>query len=688
MRDHPPALRVIAAKLSATVRPSVPMPIAQWLTENIVLVDGPQAGKMWNANGAPYLVEPANCLSDDHPCNFVTIRKSQQSGASILALGWCLYVADREPANMLYAVPGIEALKDLNNGKLQPLIDAWQKKTKRTVILPQTARSGAGSTSGEKVFAGGRIYLGNANAVMDLSSKTIKKGVRDEFSKWSDIPGYGDPGNLFFGRFTAFRRTKTFKILDISTPEIDTGDDAGKAEGHCRIDLRFRASDRRFWQCQCPECGVMFVHAYDNLLIDADHPHKSVYLCACGHHISDAERIGAIDAGAWCATNPDGDHPGFHIDAFISKMMSYEAIAEDSIKAKTETAKKDFSNLVLGLPFKHRGDAPDHEKLMLRRVDWMVRGHVPSKGLMLTAAADVQMRGIWLEIVAHGANRETWLVDARYLDGDTANHRGEVWDQLRRHTIDCEFPDAFGNTRRLDALAVDSGWRANTVYAWVRANQRLHPDTGYDLILATKGIPGWGKPAIGQPTLVDIDLAGQRVKQGCKVWGVGTWPIKADFYSFLRQEGMQAGATRDPDGYCHFGKWVDEVYFRQLVGDRLEQVKVHGRVAGQRWAQIKNNHFHDCRIYNQAMAEYLGIATITPDQWRELAIRRGLPQELSETSLFSVSAAPAAHDSSSPANASDGAPPETNGDQENSEPNYRGDWSRHSGIGRGEWLGR
>ena len=654
MRDHPSALKIIAGRMSVVTKPPVPMSVTEWLSNNLVLVDGPAAGSFWSATGAPYLAEIADCLSDDHPCNFVTIRKSQQSGASILALGWCLYVADREPANMLYAVPGIEALRDLNSGKLQPLIDAWQKKTKRTVILPQTARSGAGSTTFEKVFAGGRLYLGNANAVMDLSSKTVKKGVRDEFSKWQDIPGYGDPGNLFFGRFTAFRRLKTFKILDISTPEVDTGDESGETEGHCRIDQRFRVSDRRFWHCVCVECGGLFVHCDDGLIVDGKHPHRSAYECPnCGHHISDAERIIAIDGGCWVSTNEGGDHPGFHIDAFISKMMSYEAIAEDKIAAKTETAKKDYSNLVLGLAFKYRGDAPDHEKLMMRREEWLKRGTVPAKGLMITAAADVQMRGIWLEIVAHGPNRETWLIDARYLDGDTANHRGEVWGQLRKHTIDCVFPDEFGNDRRIDALAVDSGYRPNTVYAWVREHQRLHPRTGYELILATKGLPGWGKPAVGQPTLVDIDLGGRRIKQGCRVWGVGTWPLKADFYSFLRLDGIKSGAPRDPDGYCHFGMWVDEVYFRQLTGDRLEQVKVHGRVAGQKWAGIKNNHFHDCRIYNQAMAEYLGISIMTPDQWRELALQYGMPSELTEPNLFAVSTTQVEQSESPPANASD-----------------------------------
>jgi hypothetical protein len=77
----------------------------------------------------------------------VTVRKSQQSGTSILALAWCLCIADREPANVLYGVAGIDSLRDLNSNKLQPLIDAWHKHIRRSVIVPQTSRSGAGSTT-------------------------------------------------------------------------------------------------------------------------------------------------------------------------------------------------------------------------------------------------------------------------------------------------------------------------------------------------------------------------------------------------------------------------------------------------------------------------------------------------------------------------------------------------------------
>jgi phage terminase large subunit GpA-like protein len=631
---HPDPRQLIAKAISDAVRPQERLSFPQWLPKNIVLVDGRYAGEPWLAENAPYLIEPAECLSDDHPCNLVTIRKSQQSGASILALAWCLYVADREPANMLYGVPGLDALRDINSTKLQPLIDAWHKNIGKTVILPQTSRSGVGSTTYEKKFPGGYIALANANAVMDLSMKTVKKGVKDEVSKWQDIPGFGDPEKLYFGRFTAFRRTKDYKILEISTPEVDSGDEKRDVDGHCRIDRSFWRSDRRFWNCICPECGKPFVHQHDMLMIDAKQPHKTVYPCHCGHHLSEAERIIAVRAGFWKPTaDADNRHPGFHVDAFISTMMSYEAIAEDSIGAKNEIEKKAFHNLVLGLPYKYGGDAPEVQQLLDRREADLKRYYVPPRGLLLTAFADVQMRGIWLEIVAHAPNGEKWVIEANYLDGDTSRPNNAVFEDLRKQTVGRDFPDAFGGKRTIDALGIDSGYRAHVVYSFVRSAQQIHPLTGRDVILATKGLNGWGRPAIGQPQLVDIDLDGKKIKQGAKVWGLGTWPLKASHYTDLHIERKPEDMLY-PDGYCHHGMWLDEVYFKQLTAEHLKEVRFRGRITGRVWEKNGPNHFLDCRIGNNALAEYLGLNSSTPEQWAMLAQARGLPPELSTADIF------------------------------------------------------
>ena len=608
-------------------RPPEPMSLSQWLGENLVLVDGDGAGRPWSIKGAPYLAEIADCLVDDHPCNLVTIRKSQQSGASILALGWCLYIADREPANTLYAAPSIDALRDLNAGKLQPLIDAWAKKIGRNVIRPQTSRSADGSSTYEKAFAGGRLWLGNANAVMDLSSKTVKKGVKDELSKWQDIPGYGDPETLFFGRFTAFRRRRNYKILEISTPEVDKGDPA--AEGHCRIDRSFREGDQRFWNCPCSWCGVAFVHDFKQFRIDPETPAKSFYPCPhCGGVIDDALRPAMLRAGAWRAAAPGASrHPSFHIDAFISLMMSYEAIAEDWLKAerKGEIGRKDFSNLTLGLPYEYKGDAPDHVRLLERREEGLKRGHIPPRGLILTAAADVQMRGIWFEAVAWAPTRESWTVEARYFDGSTESPDGEAFVQLAEW-LDRDWPDAFGRTRRLDALAIDTGYRTHVVYAWARRQaHRINPNTGAAVVHPVKGIEGWGRPAIGTPSLVDIDLDGAKILKGSKVWPIGTWPLKSSFYADLGKPGRKSGLADDPPGYCHFGEWLDENYFRQITAEYLADETYRGKTRRVWKQRAKDNHFGDCRIYNMALAEQLGLSIWTLEEIAALAKERGLP---------------------------------------------------------------
>ncbi|MDQ0472805.1 phage terminase large subunit family protein [Labrys wisconsinensis] len=631
MTGHPNALRLIAGGLAEAIRPRPPLPLSKWLSENLVLVDGELAGQLWSSAGAPYLAEIADCLSDDHPCNQVTIRKSQQSGASILAMGWALYVADREPANMIYAVPGIDALRKLNSQKLQPLIDAFQKRAKRTVFLPQTSRSAAGSSTFEKKFAGGYLSLANANAVMDLSSKTAKKGVKDEVSKWENIPGFGDPETLFFGRFTAFRRTKGWKILEISTPEVDTGDDSGETAGHCRIDLSFKRSDQRFWHVTCPHCDTEQVFTFDRFRPDLREPKNSFYECiGAGCVITELDRVLMVRGGRWVATYPDDPsrHPGFHIDAFISLMMSFEAIAEDYRTAqRSEKDRKDFTNVVLGLPYKFRGDAPDHIRLMERREPYD-RRRIPAQALMLTAMVDVQHSGLYVEVVAWAPDKRSWTVDVAFIDGDTTDHRRGAWSLLGEF-YERTYEDAWGKRRSLDAIGVDAGdgGRVNQVLAWTSARLDAY---------AFKGEDGWARPAISaQAKLVDITLDGKVQKNGARLWKTGTWSLKREHYDNLRKTRIAAdGSTWDPPGFCHFGLWLDEIYFKQITSEYLEDITVRGRVTGRRWAKRGENHYLDCRIGNMALADHLGLNSMSPADWQTLAEMRGVPDGVVTPDLF------------------------------------------------------
>ncbi len=227
-------------------------------------------------------------------------------------------------------------------------------------------------------------------------------------------------------------------------------------------------------------------------------------------------------------------------------MMSFKAIAQARLNAEIggREGRKDYANLVLGRPYKFRGDAPDYVRLMERREEGLRQGHVPAKGLLLVAAADVQMRGIYVEVTAYAPDGQSWLVDAAYLDGETEAPDAQVFTDLLAFTVDRTFPDAFDGRRRIDALGIDAGYRSHVVYSFVRTNQRIHPGSGLDILLALDGRHGWNLPAIGVPKLVDIDLEGRRTKQGCKLWPVGTWSLKSSLYTDLHKVGIRSGAAK------------------------------------------------------------------------------------------------------------------------------------------------
>lgn len=627
---HPGAARLVAAALADAIRPKPPVRFRDWLPDNIVLVDGPKKGEPWSLDDAPYLAEIADCLSPEHQCNLVTVRKSQQTGVSILALAWSLFIAEVVPDNTIYGLPSIDFLQDMNSQKLQPLLDAWQEKTKKRIIFPAVSRSGTGSTIYEKRFAGGTLMLANANVATDLSGKTTRFGVKDEVSKWQTHVNGDDPETLFFGRFTAFRRSKTYKIFELSTPEIDTGDELGEAPGHCRIDRSFRRSDQRFWNIKCVECGAEFWQNYQGFQLNRAQPHKSWYACpGCGHEISETERVAAVRLGRYIPTAAGPDrHPGFHVDAFMSLMMSYEAIAEDIINETKPGGRGDkgIYNLVLGLPAKEKGNAPDHERLMERREDYE-EFVVPAQGLIVVAGADVQHNGIWIVVLAFGEDRQSWVLGVRFLEGATDNPNEGAWAELDEF-YGRSLVDAYGNSRRIEALGVDGGdgGRTNQVLEWCRRRPNA---------FAIKGQGGRGVPAISVPQKKSVTRRGKRKKFGSStLWPVGTWGLKSELFANLHKPGLAAGMECDPSGYVHFGKFLPKEYFMQLTAESFV-AEMKGKRLKEEWVRLRrDNHCLDAHIYAMAMAERLGLSELNAEGWgrlRALIVAAGQPDDLFDT---------------------------------------------------------
>lgn len=615
------AMTVAATALRSQIMPPDRLSPSDWAKRHLVLPDGPRANELWDVNHGLHIIEIVDAMAPDGDDNEIVVMKSAQTGFTTAAIIFAGHSIDSDPCRLMIVQPTTGALSDFNRDKLQPAIDQTQVLADK--VRPATSRSSEGSTATSKMFAGGSLTLAIASSAADLRSKTIKKVVCDEIDQYpQDLDQQGSPLEMIEARQIAFLNSGDWRRLLISTPTI---------KGASEIERRYMAGDQRKWHVKCPECGGRFVFEFDRKLFKFSDafPFSAHYVRpCCGTIIEGHEKIAAYRTGEWIATAPKpGARKSYHFDALSSPLVPWDEIARKFVEADGDPQlMKAFNNLYLGLPYEIRGDAPDHVRLMERRETGLKRGHIPPMGLILTGAADVQLRAIYYEIKAFGPDRQSWVVDAGVIEGDTDDPQGGAFAKLAEvHQRD--YPDAFGGRRRVDAFGVDSGFRSHVVYTWVR---------GRIGCFALKGLDGWHRPALGIGTPVDIDFNGKRIRNGTNVWGVGTWSLKGVFYADLRKEGIRSGQELDPPGYCHFGDWLDDVYFRQITSEYLGNENFKGRIR-RVWMVRKGeeNHLLDCAIYNMALADYLGLSRMTQDDWANLAAQRAAPEVAKNPDMFS-----------------------------------------------------
>lgn len=624
------ALGLVALSLAAGLAPDPVVKPSAWAAEHLIVADGPQAGQKWDAALTPQLVEILDCMATDHPCNRVSVRKSHQVGFTGVAIAWMANVVANVPARALVVFPTEDGGREFNSEKFHPALEETPELRRK--VAEARSKSAKASTTLKKRFPGGTITITGANSTADLRSKTVKYVFADEIDEWPlDLNGQGDPMEMVDARQTAFHTTGEYKKLEGSTPTI---------RGASRIDDAFEVGDQRTWQVPCPHCGEFQRLIFKNLKFAKRYPYNAHYVCAhCGCVIEHHHKRGMVLAGRWEAEQPGpGRHPSFHLDTLTSLLTTWDKLAEKWWAAQDKPEKlKAFVNLWLGESWEERGDAPDWQHLFARRESYSLRT-VPPGALVFTLAVDVQQDGLYYEVVGWGIGKTSWTIDADFLVGDTADSGGAAWRALDVVAAR-EYPTALGRRVKTDLVGVDCGFNSGAVYDWVRR---------WPTALALKGVPGWYAPPIGVPARQDVTRAGKKKRRGLRVWPVGTWPLKAEFYGHLRKLGLRDGAPEDPPGYCHFGEFLDERYFRQLTSEFLQDRESKGRIVRE-WVARGDNHFHDCRIYNMALADRLGISRFTSDEWARLATDRGQPPPPRQGDLLaSVPVPPARKDSTVP----------------------------------------
>jgi phage terminase large subunit GpA-like protein len=589
----PEPTELVRTAFAAGLKPDPILSVSDWASEHRRLSRKASAEPgTWRNERTPYLVEIMDCLSPRHLAREVIFMKGAQVGGTEAGNNWIGYVIDQAPGPMLAILPTVDMARRSSRQRIEPLIE--ESPTLRAKVGDRKSRE-ASNTIFSKDFPGGTLVLTGANSPTGLRSMPARYLFFDEVDAYpGDVGGEGDPVNLAKRRASTFARRK---ILMVSTPTI---------EGRSRIADAFEESDQRFYEVPCPDCQAYQRLDWKRMQWDEGQPHTVAMACeACGVLITEQHKGPMLAAGRWVAANPSSDIRGYHLSALYSPPGWYswtDAVA-DFLKAKDDPEKlRVWINTVLGETWRERGDAPPWAALYRRRESY-ARGTVPEGGCVLTAGADVQGDRIEVEIVAWGPRHESWSVDYRVHSGDPS--QPEVWRHLEELLAE-SFPSAAGGEMAVAKLAVDSGAETQSVYAWVASQPAAR-------VMAVKGFDHLQVP-VGQPTPVDINRAGRRVRRGTKLWPVGVSLIKGELYGWLRQEPPLRPEDQKPVGWAHFPEY-DEQWFQMLTAEELVRRKVRGYTRFL-WEKIRDrNEALDCRVYARAALWAIGAQRWKPERW-------------------------------------------------------------------------
>ena len=621
------ALPILAAAFAAGAAPPPPVTVSAWAASTRVVAaesGSPFPGK-WSNETTPYLVEIMDCLSLSHPAREIAFKKAAQIAGSEAGLNLIGTVIDKTPAPVLVVLPSLDEGKKYVKLKLQPTID--ETPALKAKVREQKSRDEDSSTTSLNKFRGGFLQVTGANSAKGLKMLSARVLVAEEVTEFPlDVDNQGDPLELAYKRLTAWSGRE--KIFLPSTPGI---------KGMCRVSAKYEASDQRHYHVPCPQCGAPQVLEWKQLKFkartsDEVDPAQVFYECAAnGCVIEHHRKKRMLAAGKWIARHPDqGRQPGFHLNQLYSPFVTWADTVRAFLDAKDNPTKlKVFVQQVLGEEWEAKGDAPEWEKLYARREEYPL-AKVPPGGLVLTMGVDVQKNYLVFEVVAWGVGKATWSLEIGIIEGDTTSL--ETWGALsevgRR-----QYPDAKGNLRAIDVIAVDAGYNTQWVYAWARGHARR---------MAVKGMPGHLHPALGTPTPQEVTWGGKKRKRGVMLWPVGTWTLKAELYGNLAKQGPAdpGGPAAFELGSCHFSLGHDERYFQQLTAESLLERR-HGSRTIREWVESGDNHFLDARVYAMAAAEHLGISTWSPAKWQEIVALRSTEPEQAQQDLAALWSAPA-----------------------------------------------
>ena len=564
------AYGIAAAEMRARLRPPVRMTISEWADRYRMLSpeSSPEPGP-WRTNRVPYLREIMDTLGDPLVRRVCWVAASQV-GKTEVVNNYVGRSIDQNPGPILVVQPTLHMAEIWSKDRFTPMIRDTARL--RAKIADPRARD-SGNTMLHKTFTGGRLSIVGANSPSGLASRPIRDALFDEVDRYpSSVGSEGDP--IALGE----QRTRNFwnrKVFYVSSPgDLETS----------RIWQEWEASDMRRYFVPCPHCEHRQVLEWKNVKWETEEvegealhrPGTAVYVCAnCGAIIEEVDKRRMLELGEWCATNPDGRFPGFHLSALYSPWVTWAELAALWLEKKRSPEElKTFINLQLGEPWEERDQAFEPGDLASRAEKYPEE--IPHGVGVLTAFIDVQADRLELSIRGWGEREESWLIGHHRIYGDP--EQDELWTELEHHLARAYVHES-GAKLRIRVAMIDSGYLPHRVHRFVRGRELRG-------VYSAKGSDSRLRETLSRATRKNRD----RVKP----WTVDAHHFKAILFRRLR---LTAGSVEPGGpGYMHFcvptRTGADAEYFAQFAAEQLRLVR-----QGRRFRKV----FKQVRARNESI---------------------------------------------------------------------------------------
>ncbi len=269
---------------------------------------------------------------------------------------------------------------------------------------------------------------------------------------------------------------------------------------------------------------------------------------------------------------------GYWINSFYSPWRTWSQIAAKFLTCKDDPERlRTFNNSWMAKPWANAVESPD-ERSLTPKIVGAKEGIVPAEAKLILATADVQRDQLYYVVRAWGALGESWLIEA----GTVSSMEG-----FYRRTFDEGYQVA-DSTARMAAYAgaIDSGYRTDEVYAFVRAHRG---------IVAVKGYDSRQRP-VERSVVTTRDAT-----TPLAIWLINTSLFKEKLARLMKSDADKPGAWR-------LNADASEAYLSHLTSEHfVEEFDTHGR---KRWSwkpkQVgRPNHWLDAEVYQLALVELL-----------------------------------------------------------------------------------